>query len=122
MNTAEDMVRDKGGDIISVAAITTISTALQVMVKNKVGAILIKEDDQIVGIWTERDLMRNTLIQGFDPGSARIGVYMVEPIRSASHTDTVYNLMDKFLGLRLRHSPIEKNGRYVGLLSVGDVM
>ena len=122
MNTAEDMVRDKGGDIISVAAITTISTALQVMVKNKVGAILIKEDDQIVGIWTERDLMRNTLIQGFDPASARIGDYMVEPIRSAPHTDTVYNLKDKFLGLRLRHSPIEKNGRYVGLLSVGDVM
>ena len=76
-------MRDKGGDIISVAAITTISTALQVMVKNKVGAILIKEDDQIVGIWTERDLMRNTLIQGFDPASARIGDYMVEPIRSA---------------------------------------
>ena len=122
MNTAEGMVRDKGGDIISVAAITTISTALQVMVKNKVGAILIKEDDQIVGIWTERDLMRNTLIQGFDPASARIGHYMVEPIRSAPHTDTVYNLMDKFLGLRLRHLPIEKNGRYVGLLSVGDVM
>ena len=122
MKTAEDMVRDKGGEIISVVADTTIHQALQVMVDHRVGATLIRENDQIVGIWTERDLMRNTLIEGFDPEQARIGDYMVAPIRSAPHTDTVYNLMDKFLGLRLRHLPIEKDGEYIGLLSVGDVM
>ncbi|MDP7205900.1 MAG: CBS domain-containing protein [Pirellulaceae bacterium] len=122
MKTAEDMVRDKGGEIISVEADSTIHQALQVMVDHRVGAILIRENDQIVGIWTERDLMRNTLIEGFDPEEARIGDCMVAPIRSAPHTDTVYNLMDKFLGLRLRHLPIEKHGEYIGLLSVGDVM
>ena len=122
MKTAEDMVREKGGDIISVAADATIREALQVMADNRVGAVLIRDNGNIVGIWTERDLVRNMLVEGFDPDKARIGDYKVAPIHSAPHTDTIYNLMDKFLGLRLRHLPVEKDGEYIGLLSGGDVM
>ncbi len=122
MKIAEDMVREKDRNIISVQADTTIRETLQLMVENKVGAILITENDAIVGIWTERDLLHNILIEGFDPKTARIGDYMVAPIHSAPCTDTVYNLMDKFLGLRLRHLPIKKHEEYIGLLSVGDVM
>ncbi len=122
MTTAEEMVTDKGGDIICVPPSTTIRDALAVMVESRVGAVLVKEKEEIVGIWTERDLMRNTLIDGFDPATARIVDFMVAPIRSAPHTDTVYNLMDKFLGLRLRHLPIERNGHYIGMVSVGDVI
>ena len=122
MVTAEDMVREKGGPIITVGPDTTIRQALKLMVNSKVGAVLISDGVQMLGIWTERDLMRNVLTDDFDPSEARIGAHMISPIRSAPHTDTAYNLMDKFLGLRLRHLPIEKDGEYVGLLSVGDVM
>jgi len=122
MTIAEDMVREKGSNLINVQAGTTIHETLHVMVENKIGAILIREHDNIVGIWTERDLLHNSLIEGFDPKTARIGDYMVAPIHSAPCTDTVYNLMDKFLGLRLRHLPIKKHEKYIGLLSVGDVM
>ena len=122
MTTAEDMVREKGGSLIEVRPDATVTQALQVMVDNKVGAVLIGEGGKPVGIWTERDLMRNVLTPGFVPREARIGDHMVSPIRSAPHTDTAYNLMDKFLGLRLRHLPIEKDGEYIGMVSVGDVM
>jgi signal-transduction protein with cAMP-binding, CBS, and nucleotidyltransferase domain len=43
-------------------------------------------------------------------------------LKSATHTDTVYMLKDKFLGLRLRHLLIEKEGKYIGLLSTGDII
>ena len=92
------------------------------MVESGVGAVLVRDGEDVVGIWTERDLMRNTLVEDFDPATARIGDLMVAPIRSAPHTDTAYNLMDKFLGLRLRHLPIERNGHYIGMVSVGDVI
>lgn len=40
----------------------------------------------------------------------------------ARHDETLYNLMDKFLGLRIRHLPVSENGEFIGLLSSGDVM
>jgi len=61
------------------------------------------------------------MIEGFIPNSAIIGDYMNTGLQSAPHTSTIYNLMDKFLGKRLRHLLIEKDGKYIGLLSAGDV-
>jgi CBS domain-containing protein len=122
MKTAEDILRDKEIDIISVTPDTTIIEAIRIMLKNQIGAILVKEGDKIIGIWTERDLMRNIVSAGFDPNTAKIGDYMTTGIKSAPITDTVYMLKDKFLGLRLRHLVIEKEGQYVGLLSTGDVI
>jgi signal-transduction protein with cAMP-binding, CBS, and nucleotidyltransferase domain len=122
MKTAEEILKEKARDIISVTPDTTIEEALQLMVYHKIGAILIKEGQDIVGIWTERDLMQDMLSDKFDIKTARIGDYMTTGLLSAPHTDSCYELMDKFLGMRLRHLLIEKNGRYMGMLSAGDVM
>jgi signal-transduction protein with cAMP-binding, CBS, and nucleotidyltransferase domain len=122
MKTAEQILQDKETDLISVTPETPITEALRLMIKNHIGAILIKDKEIIVGIWTERDLMRNTVSAGFDPQTAQIGDYMTTSLPSAPHTDTVYQLLDKFLGMRLRHLLIQKNGDYIGLLSTGDVI
>ena len=122
MKTAKDMVEEKHGGIISVAADTVLFDALKKMNQHRVGALLIKKEDEIIGIWTERDLMRNIIQDGFDPKQASIEDFMTTDLISAPHTDTVYNLMDKFLGLRIRHLLIEEDGKFIGLVSVGDVM
>jgi signal-transduction protein with cAMP-binding, CBS, and nucleotidyltransferase domain len=122
MKTAEEILREKARDIISVTPETTIEEALQLMVYHKIGAILIKDGEDITGIWTERDLMQDVLQEGFDFKQSVIGDYMTTGLLSAPHTDSCYELMDKFLGMRLRHLLIEKNGRYIGMLSAGDVM
>lgn len=122
MKTAEDILREKNRELVCVAPDATIHDALKVMIENNIGAILIKETDRIIGIWTERDLMKNSVQPGFDPVKARIGDYMVTGLKSAPHTDTIIMLMDKFLGIRLRHLLIEKDGQYIGMLSTGDVI
>lgn len=122
MKTANDILRKKGGNILSVPTKATIMDALKKMNENKVGAILVTRDGKPVGIWTERDLLRNTLDDGFDPGTTPVERVMTPRIVTAPSTDTVYNLMDKFLGLRIRHLLIEKDGNIVGMLSSGDVM
>ncbi len=122
MTTAGDVLSIKNREMVSVSPDTTVFEALRVMVDKKIGAVIIKEDDRIVGIWTERDLMRNTVTEGFEPKTARVGDLMATELRSAPYDDSVYRLQDKFLGLRLRHLLIEKDGEYVGLLSAGDVM
>jgi signal-transduction protein with cAMP-binding, CBS, and nucleotidyltransferase domain len=122
MKTAGDIVLEKGGKIVSVPPEITILDALQYMIKKRVGAVIIMEKETPIGIWTSRDLMRNTILNRFDPSTSLIKDYMQSPILSAPHTDTAFNLMDKFLGLRINHLLVEKDGAYIGLLSSGDVM
>ena len=122
MKTANDMIQEKGSEILCVPEGTTVLEALKQMNARKVGAIMVTRDGKPVGIWTERDLMRNTLDAAFDPKTVRIDDYMTRDLIFAPNTDTVYNLMDKFLGLRVRHLLIEKDGKTIGMVSSGDVM
>jgi signal-transduction protein with cAMP-binding, CBS, and nucleotidyltransferase domain len=122
METAKKMVADKGREIVSVPVGTTLFNTLEKMNRKKVGAILVTRNDNIIGIWTERDLMQNVIQEGVDLKSALIEDYMTTQLLSAPHTDTVFNLMDKFLGLRVRHLLIEEEGNIIGLVSGGDVM
>ena len=122
METAKNMVADKGRKIVSVPVGTTLFATLEKMNEKKVGAILVTKDEKIVGIWTERDLMQDVIKEGFDLKNGLIEDYMTSLLVYAPHTDTVFNLMDKFLGLRIRHLLIEQDGNTIGLVSGGDVM
>ena len=122
MKTAAEMLFEKGGSIVTVPSTTTIVEALHIMVDHSIGAVVIKDDNQVKGIWTERDLMRNTLQAGFNPQTAKIGDYMTTNLKAVSSDSTCFMLLDKFLGLRLRHLLIEKDGEYIGMLSIGDVI
>ena len=75
-----------------------------------------------MGIWTERDIFKDTLSLYFDPYTTKIGDRMTTYIHYASGNDSVLQLMDRFLGLRIRHLLIEKEGKFAGLLSAGTVV
>ena len=122
MNTAEDIVKDKNQQILSVSHDETVQTTCQVMVENKVGAIVVKKNEDFVGIWTERDLLRNITDEGFNPHTAKVGDYMSSPLRTASHDTHIIKLQEMFLGLFVRHLVIEKEGHYIGFISIGDVL
>ena len=59
MQTAEDIIREKDREILSITRDISIYEALRIMVSNKVGAILIRENEKFIGVWRERDLLRN---------------------------------------------------------------
>ena len=122
MKTAEEILGAKGMDMVGVEHDTVICEALKVMNENRIGAVLVKESEKIVGIWTERDLMGNCLNENFDHKKARVGDHMHTNLQTVKHNANVYELMDKFLGKRMRHLLVEKDGKYIGILSSGDVM
>ncbi|MFC1584317.1 cyclic nucleotide-binding/CBS domain-containing protein [Fibrobacterota bacterium] len=122
MITAEELLRDKGRELIGVSPDASIRDALKVMVEKKIGSILIKENGKVAGIWTERDFMQNILSEGFDLDRSRVGDYMTTKLQYARISDPLHILMDKFLGLGIRHLLIEKNGECVGVLSTRDVV
>lgn len=122
IRTAKDILEEKGGHLVTVTADATVHQALTVMTQNKVGAIVIVDDEKIIGIWTERDLMFRALEEGFNPKTAKLSDNMSVNLISANVSEQAYQLYDKFLGRRIRHLLIEEDGEYIGLLSVGDVM
>ncbi|MDA0989559.1 MAG: CBS domain-containing protein [Verrucomicrobia bacterium] len=122
MVTAEDILRSKSQDIITVSPKATIAEALAVMTGHNIGSILITEGDAIRGIWTERDLMRNSLKPDFNPRTSLIQDHMVTRLVYTPHTDTIYQLIDRILGLRHRRLLIQRDGQFIGLLTQGDVM
>ncbi len=122
MKIAEDLIHDKNRALVSVPKSTTISESLKLMAKENLGCLLVSDQDEIVGIWTERDLARDVVEDGFGIGSETIGKYMSSPLISCKWNDSVYSLMDKFLGLRIRHILVKRDEQLIGLLSAGDVM
>jgi len=122
MKTAEEILKHKGMAMAIVDQDTPINDALKVMNDKHIGSILVKKNEKIVGIWTERDLMQNCLDDNFDPKKNTVKEFMSTKLQSATHNSDVYELMDKFLGKRMRHLLIEKDGDYIGILSSGDVM
>ncbi|MGD2084645.1 MAG: CBS domain-containing protein [Candidatus Aminicenantes bacterium] len=122
MRTAEEILKQKGTDMVCVDQNTAVCDALGVMNENRIGAILVKKEDKIAGIWTERDLMMNCLHESFDAKKEKVGDHMKTNLQTAKHDANVYELMDKFLGKRMRHLLVEKEGKYIGILSSGDVM
>ena len=122
MKVAEDLIKDKNRALVSVPGTTTLAEAVAVMKVENVGCLMVSDGDAMVGIWTERDLVRDVASDGFDIASATIGSYMSHPLITCQWNDSVYSLVDKFLGLRIRHLVVSKEGAYIGLLSAGDVM
>jgi len=120
--TAEDIINEKGSEVVAVSPDTTIYDALKLMNEKKIGAMLIKDKGEICGIWTERDLMQDILLPDFDPKTAKIGDYMTKDLETVSYDTPVYQMADKLLGLRIRHLIIERDGKHIGLLSAGDII
>jgi CBS domain-containing protein len=122
VRTAEDIVRDRGGDAVGVEVGASVKDALELMKEHNIGAVVVRDAGKIVGIWTERDLTRNALEDGFEPQSAKIDDYMIRDLEFVPHTLSVYELMDHCLGVRHRRILVKKEGEFLGLLTAGDVM
>ncbi len=122
MKTAEDIIKEKGNETVWVRRDQYLSEAIDLMNQSRIGAILIKEDEQMVGIWTERDYLRSSSDSEFDAKTARVGEHMTSPLHFAPHDASLTQLEEMFLGLYLRHVPVEKDGRFIGMVSIGDVL
>jgi signal-transduction protein with cAMP-binding, CBS, and nucleotidyltransferase domain len=122
MITAEEVVKEKNREMVCIAHDKTIRDALTLMNDQNIGAVLVKKKDKIVGIWTERDLLHNMNLTEFDPDTVIVGDYMTAPLYAVPHTASILKINEMFLGLFIRHILVEKDGEYIGLLSIGDVL
>jgi CBS domain-containing protein len=122
MKTAGDILNDKKRDMVAVRPEQTLREALERMQVNRIGAILVKRAEKVVGIWTERDLARDVLKPGFDIDSARVEDHMTPRLFTAPDDTPLLKLEEMFLGLFTRYILVMHRRKAIGLLSIGDVL
>lgn len=110
------------GELISISPDSTVFQALQTMAERDVGAILVMEDDDIVGIFSERDYARRIVLQGRTSAGTKVRDIMTRKVVYVSPSQNVGECMALMTEKKFRHLPVMDNGQVVGMLSIGDLV
>jgi CBS domain-containing protein len=115
------LLENKPAGIVSVAPDMTVTAAVELINSRRVGAVVVMSGAQLVGIFTERDVLRRVVGERRDPDSTRIGDVMTRELVVMRPTATVQDAMTVVAERRCRHLPIVEEGRVLGIISQGDL-
>jgi CBS domain-containing protein len=112
----------KGTDIWSVPSDATVYTAMQMMADKDVGALLIMDGSQFVGVVSERDYARKVILQGRSSKDTLVRDIATEALITISPDCSVDEAMRIITTNRIRHLPVVAEGTVKGMISIGDLV
>lgn len=115
-----EIVNAKGSDVHSLESSASVTELVQKLAQNKIGALLIIDGDQLVGIVSERDVVR--FVAGGGDLSAPVGDIMTTDVATCSLDDEIESLATVMTGKRVRHLPVVEDGKVLAIVSIGDVV
>ena len=121
MATAEQLTAIKGGTIASLPPQATVLDAAQLMNDRHIGSVLVTEGNQLVGIFTERDVMRRVVADQRDPATTTVADVMTSPVACAAPHTTLDEIRTVMRDKRIRHVPVVNGGAVLGMISLGDL-
>jgi CBS domain-containing protein len=123
METVNQLLRVKGGQIFSVAPTDSVLRAIEIMATRHVGALLVmSQDGALLGIISERDYARKVILKSRSSHDTPVGDIMTANPVTVSPDSTVHHCMEIMTDGRFRHLPVVDKGRVVGMLSIGDLV
>jgi CBS domain-containing protein len=122
MNFVNEILKAKGRDVWTVSSDSTVYDALQEMADKNVGALLVVEDDKLVGVFSERDYARKVILHGKASKDTLVKEIMSTEMFWVRPDETVGGCMELMTNKRIRHLPVLDEGRLVGVISIGDVV
>ena len=120
--TVRAILDSKGHQIQSVEPGTTLSDAIKLLSKKKIGAVLAMDRGRIEGILSERDVVRVLGERGAAVLDEPVSAVMTRKVISCKPSDTVSVIMEIMTLGKFRHLPVIDDGRVVGLISIGDIV
>ncbi|HEX2428652.1 MAG TPA: CBS domain-containing protein [Gaiellaceae bacterium] len=121
MSRLAEILAEKGGDVLEIAADATVLEAVQLMVEKNVGSLLVTERGEVTGIVTERDYLRRVTLEGRTE-QAPVGEIASSPLIVVTPETTIDECMALMTDRRIRHVPVVDGGRVVGIVSIGDLV
>lgn len=120
--SVSQVLAQKSSKVFSVTPHTNIYDALALMAKHNIGAVLVSENDQLKGIFTERDYARKIVLKGLNSHNVKVGEMMSTDLHTVPSSEQLASVMTVMTQRRFRHVPVIDNGKLVGLISIGDVV
>ena len=119
--TVRDMLRGKS-DVYAVGPRDTVYDALRLMADRNIGAVLVRSDEKIDGIFSERDYARKVILVGKSSRDTLVSEIMTTRVVSVEPDWTAEQCMALMTEKRIRHLPVMDGGRLIGVISIGDVV
>jgi CBS domain-containing protein len=117
----ERILAHKGTEVYSTAPTTSVKDAVIKMNEHGVGALLVVDAGQPVGIFTERDVLRRIVVDCKDPAETQVSSVMTRELVVIKPSLTVEDAMAVVTETRCRHLPVVDGGKVIGIVSIGDL-
>lgn len=122
MKTVQQILNLKPLQVFSVAGNTSVLEALHLMMEKNISALLIIEDRQLLGIFTERDYARKIILHGKSSADTPMSAVMTPDPITVSPSDSIDLCMEVMTEKHIRHLPVTNDQGAVGMVSIGDVV
>ncbi len=122
MKNAADILREKGTDIFTTKPETSVYEALEKMAEKDVGALLVYEDEKMVGLISERDYARKVILKNKFSRDTPVSDIMSADVVTVEPATDLETCMELITEHRVRHLPVVEGGRVAGIVSIGDIV
>jgi CBS domain-containing protein len=122
MNTVKDILNSKGNAVWSVTPQTKVFDALKLMAEKNIGAVLVAENEKVVGIFSERDYARKVAIEGKSSKEVFVQEVMSSRVLFVTSDKYVEECLAIMNEKKIRHLPVFENEKLKGIISIGDVV
>jgi CBS domain-containing protein len=120
--TISQILASKGAEVTTTTPEAVVFDALTVMGEKNIGALVVIEGDQVVGVFSERDYSRKVILQGKTSRSTCVREVLSQPVITITPADSIEECMQRMTVNRIRHLPVVDDGKLVGVVSIGDVV
>ena len=122
MNRVKEILDEKGGNILQIEGEASVLDAVKQMVDAGVGSLLVTEEGNVAGIFTERDYLRRMTLEERDAKGTPVREVMSSPLIVVTLQTAIDECMALMTDRRIRHLPVVDEGSVVGVVSIGDLV
>jgi CBS domain-containing protein len=120
--TIAAILSGKGRDVISVTAHQSLGEAAALLAERRIGAVPVMDGTQVIGIFSERDVIHALSSHGAAALDRTVGDVMTAPAITVGPSEAVIGALSLMTRRRIRHLPVVEGGRVIGLVSIGDLV
>src|SRR5450830_2042498 len=119
----KNILASKSGNVVTIEPTADVAAAVKLLTERRIGAVVILgADHRIVGILSERDIVRALAEHGPTVLQGPVGQVMTRDVNTCSDDDTIAGLMGRMTTGKFRHMPVVEQGKLIGIVSIGDVV